>query len=208
MDNTVRHTIAIALILVILAGCQTRTATNTPRTAIEQMLLSGAVDAALDKLQIPGIDGRKVYLDFTNLKAYDVEYIRVATRARFSQLGASLVDAADGADYIVEVASGALGLEYKSSVVGIPPLPMPNSPIATPALPFYSSREQTGIVKLLFFIRAGDEYLATCQAFAKCDRDENHVFGIRYQSNDDVRTRWEQADASLAEHAPAVAAKE
>lgn len=172
------------------------------------MLLSGAVDAALEKLQMTILDGRTVYMDFTNLKAYDVEYIKVATRGRFAQLGAILVDDPATADYVVEMASGALGIEYKSSVVGIPSLPMPNSPIATPAVPFYSGREQTGIVKLLFFIRAGGDYVAVYQSFAKCDRAENQVLGIRLRSTDDIRTRWEQADAALQSDASAMAASE
>jgi len=201
----VKHTIAAALIVACLAGCQQRVATNTPRSAIEQMLLSGAVDAALEKFRMPGIEGRKVYPDFTNLKAYDVEYIKVAVRARFCQLGGILVDSAAESDYIVEVASGALGIEYKSSVVGVPALPVPNSPIATPELPFYSGREQTGIVKLLFFVRRGGEFVSLRQTFAKCDRDENRVFGIRFQAADDVRTRWERADAALEQDTPAVA---
>ncbi|KKK88137.1 hypothetical protein LCGC14_2746190, partial [marine sediment metagenome] len=106
------------------AGCSSRLVTNTPRSALEQLLLSEAVDRALAKLQLPEISGKKVHADFTNLKAYDQEYIKVATRARLAQLGGILVDKADQADLVAEVSSGALGLEYKNSGVGIPALPV------------------------------------------------------------------------------------
>ena len=87
-----------------LAGCSSRQFTSTPRSAVEQMLLSGAVDRALEKFDLPVLKGRRVRLDFTNLKAYDVEYIKTATRARLAKIGAVLVEADDQAQYVVEVA--------------------------------------------------------------------------------------------------------
>jgi len=50
-------------------GCASRHVTNTPRSAIEQLLLSGAVDRALEKFSLPELSGKKLFVDFTNLKA-------------------------------------------------------------------------------------------------------------------------------------------
>ncbi len=47
------------LILIHLAGCATRTVSNSPRTAIEQMLLSTAIDTALEKFELPQAKGKK-----------------------------------------------------------------------------------------------------------------------------------------------------
>ena len=142
-----KRTSLLAIVLLSSLGCSSRLVTNTPRSAIEQLLLSGAVDKALLKVEDPDFTGKTAFLDFTNLKAYDQEYIKVATRARIAKLGATLVADADKADYVVEVASGGLGIEFKKGVVGIPALPVPNSSFPTPEAPAYRTSEQTGIVK-------------------------------------------------------------
>ena len=177
-----------------MAGCSSRHVTNTPRSAIEQMLLSAAVDKALAELDLPQVDGKHVLLDFTNLKAYDAEYIKVATRARFAELGAILTDKPDQADLIAEVASGALGIEFKKAVVGLPALPVPNSPLPLPEMAAYRSAEQTGIIKLLIFLHANGRFLAADHYYAKADRDESFLLWWRHQRNDDVREGWERAE--------------
>ena len=106
-------------------------------TAVEQLLLSSAVDLAMAKFFMPELADKKVYVDFTNLKCYDVEYVKVAVRARIAQQGATLVGASDQADCVAEVASGALATEHKTGVVGIPHLPMPQSDVPLPEVPFF-----------------------------------------------------------------------
>ncbi len=178
-------------------GCASRHVTNTPRSAIEQLLLSGAVDRALEKFSLPELSGKKLFVDFTNLKAYDAEYIKVATRARMAELGAVLVDKAEQADLVAEVCSGGLGIEYKNSVVGMPALPVPNSPLPLPAVPLHRKTEQTGIVKLLIFVHAKGRFVAASHYYAKADRDESFILWWRFQSTDDVREGWERADLKL-----------
>jgi hypothetical protein len=116
-----------------------------------------------------------------------------------AQLGATLVPAPDQADLVAEVASGALGLEYKSGVVGLPAIPVPNSSVPFPEMPFYRTTEQTGIVKLLIFVHAQGKFVAANQYHAKADRDESFLMWYRYQRRDDVREGWERADLNLEE---------
>jgi len=190
----------IALVMwmgFLAAGCGARAVSNTPRTAIEQLLLSGAVDRALEKFELPELAGRKVYLDFDNLKAYDVEYIKVAARARFAELGATLAAKPDDADCIAEFASGGLGIEYKTSMVGLPAIPIPQAPIPMPELTASRSVEQTGILKLLIFVHAKGKFIAANHYYAKCDRDEGFILWWRYQRQDDIREGWEKADFRL-----------
>ena len=176
------------------AGCASRLVTNTSRSAIEQMLLSRAVDKALAKLELPELAGKRVNVDFANLKAYDQEYIKVATRARIAELGATLVAAPADAEFTVEVASGALGIEFKDSVIGLPPLPVPNSPIPLPEAALYRTIEQTGIFKLLIFVHQNGRFVAANHYYAKADRDESFILWWRYQRRDEIREGWEQAE--------------
>jgi len=185
-----------AATLVLLCGCTTRRYTNTPRTALEQLLLSGAVDRALAKFDVPELHGRKVFVDLANVLSVDAEYVKTATRARFAQIGAILVGSADDADYVAEVACGALGTEFKKHTLGIPKIPMPGSPTSFPELPIYQGVEQTGLMKLLIFVHAKGRFVASGHYYAKADRDESFLLFFRIQWQDDVRTGWERADAA------------
>ncbi|MHC4260854.1 MAG: DUF6655 family protein [Planctomycetota bacterium] len=186
-----------ASLLVLLGGCATRSMSNTPRTAIEQLLLSAAVDAAVQKFVLREVAGKKVHIDFANLSAYDAEYIKVAVRARFAELGATLLDKPDEAEYVAEVASGGLGNEYKSFLIGIPSLPVPGSPVPLPEVALYKKVEQTGIMKLLIFVHANGNFVALDQYYARADRDESFLFWFRSVRKDDIREGWERADLKL-----------
>ena len=192
-----KHIIWTSLVLLYSTGCVTRSFTNTDRTALEQLLLSGAVDNALEELYIPHMDGKKTYIDFTNLNSYDAEYVKVAVRVRFVEIGAHLVECAEQADYVVEIASGALGTEYKSSILGIPSIPIPGSPVALPEMALAQSVEQTGIAKLLVLVRSSDKLITTGHYYGKVDRDEIFLLCFRWQPKDDIRNRWEDANQKI-----------
>ncbi|MBA7697548.1 hypothetical protein ES703_106215 [subsurface metagenome] len=192
-----KYIIWTSLLVTFTAGCGSRTFTNTERAAIEQLLLSGAVDNALEKLDIPQVAGKKTYLDFTNLKSYDIEYVKAAVRARFAEIGAHLAEDAKQADYVVEISSGALGTEYKSTLLGIPAIPVPGSPTPLPELALARGIEQTGIAKLLVFVHSNGKVVSTGHYYGKVERDESFILWFRFQPKDDIRTRWEAADEKL-----------
>ncbi len=192
-----KYIIWTSLLVTFTAGCGTRTFTNTDRAAVEQLLLSGAVDNALEKLDIPQLAGKKTYLDFTNLKSYDLEYVKAAVRARFAEIGAHLVENAEQADYVAEISSGALGTEYKSSILGIPAIPVPGSPTPLPELALARSIEQTGIAKLLVLVHSNGKAVSTGHYYGKVERDESFILWFRFQPKDDIRTRWEAADEKV-----------
>jgi len=192
-----RRLIPAVLILIHLTSCATRTVSTTPRTAIEQMLLSTAVDAALEKFELPHVTGRKVYVDLTNLTGYDAQYMKVAVRARFAEIGATLTDTPDQAEFIAEIASGCLGTEYKSFIIGIPSIPIPGSPAPMPEISLFRKVEQTGIMKFLIFVHAEGRFVALDQYHARADRDESFLLWHRSQQKDDIRESWEKADAKI-----------
>lgn len=192
-----KHIICTSLVLLYSAGCGTRAFTNTERAAIEQLLLSGAVDNALEKLDIPEVAGKKTYINFANLKSYDVEYVRAAVRARFAEVGANLTNDPNEAKFVAEVSSGALGTEYQSSVLGIPSIPIPNSSAYLPELAIARGVEQTGIAKLLILVHSTGKIVSTGHYYGKVERDESFILWFRFQTKDDVRDRWEDADQKI-----------
>jgi len=118
-------------------------------------------------------------------------------RARFAEIGAHLVENAEQADYVAEISSGALGTEYKSSILGIPAIPVPGSPTPLPELALARSIEQTGIVKLLVFVHSNGKAVSTGHYYGKVERDESFILWFRFQPKDDIRTRWEAADEKV-----------
>jgi hypothetical protein len=192
-----KYLVAFGFLSVLVIGCASRKFSNTERTAVEQLLLSTAVDNAVGKFHIPQLAGKKTYLDFSNLNCYDAEYVKTAVRARFTEIGTSLVEEQNQADYIAEISSGALGTEYKSSLLGIPPLPVPGSPIPSPQLALASNVEQTGIVKLLVFVHSNGKTVTKEHYYGKAERIERFFLWWRSQPTDDIRKAWEKADEKL-----------
>ena len=137
-----KYVILLFLFLAFWAGCTTRTVSTTPRTAIEQLLLSTAVDTAFSKISLPKLADAKVYLDFSNLQSYDSEYVKSVFKSHVASSGATVVEKPDEADYIIQVSCGALGNEYKDTLFGIPALPIPGSPMTTPELALWKYVEQ------------------------------------------------------------------
>jgi len=192
-----KQAIIISILLFALEGCTTRSVSNTQRTAIEQLLLSGAVDNALSKVQLPQLDGAKIYLDFSNLQGYDIEYIKSAVKAQMAENGSIIVEKAEEADYMVGVSCGAFGNEYKESLLGIPALPVPGSPVPLPELSLLKGVEQDGIIKLLIAVYADGEVVSANHYYGKAERDEIFFLWMRSQPKDDVRKGWEAADEKL-----------
>jgi len=195
----VKYIIWTSLLVTFTAGCGTRTFTNTQRAAIEQLLLSGAVDNALEKLDIPQVAGKKDLLRLYQSKELRHRIRQGGSASAFCQaeIGAHLTEDAEQADYVAEISSGALGTEYKSSLLGIPSIPVPNSPTGLPELALARGIEQTGIAKLLVLVHSNGKVVGTGHYYGKVERDENFVLLFRWQSKDDIRTRWEAADEKL-----------
>jgi hypothetical protein len=89
------------------------------------------------------------------------------------------------------------GTEYKSSILGIPSIPIPNSPTPFPELALARGVEQTGIAKLLVLVHSNGKVVSTGHYYGKVERDESFILWFRFQPKDDIRKRWEAADEKL-----------
>lgn len=125
--------------------------THPPRTSIEQLLLSTAVDNALKGVELSEVEGEAVYVDARTLEAYDVEYVLGSIRALLSENGALLQDDRESADIIVEARSGGLGMDVSGSLVGIPAIPLivPGAGgIEFPEIALFSTNKQDSVSKI------------------------------------------------------------
>lgn len=144
---------AAGLLLPLVQGCSSVRETTPDRTATEQILLSRAVDRAVERLEISLPPGTTVYLDPSRFEAYDRGYAVGAIRDRFLASGARMVDARSKADVVVEIRSGALSTDENEALVGIPsfsiPIPLAGD-LDTPELALLKQKSRRGIAKIAF----------------------------------------------------------
>ena len=183
--------------LAFWAGCTTRAVSNAPRTAIEQLLLSTAVDSAFDKISLPELANAKAYLDFSSLKSYDSEYVESAFKAYVASTGAVVVEKPEQANCIIQISCGALGNEYKNTLLGIPALPVPGSPATLPELALWKRVEQDGIAKFLVIVYSGGRAISKKHYYGKAERDESFFLWMRSQPKDDIRKAWEKSEENI-----------
>lgn len=153
---TIRFT-TIALLLVIASGCGTTRMSDTARTGTEQLLVSNAIDRAINNMDFSGLADREVYLDAQYLRgAVDEGYIISSLRQHLLANGCILKANREDAIFVVEARSGGVGTNRHDVLVGIPSFTVPYSGVAgmpsqVPEIPFAKSTHQKGVAKLAVF---------------------------------------------------------
>ena len=147
--------LAIAL-FVFTAGCGTARTTDSTRTATEQLLISDAVDRALEKMSFQQLSGYSVFLDTQRVEGVaDKDYVIGAVREKLAAEGAALRAERSEADVIVELFVGALGTNRYEWFMGIPQVTLPPGALPTipflPELPVVKEIKQQGVAKIEAF---------------------------------------------------------
>lgn len=176
-----RVTAVSFLLLLGLAGCSTTRESEPARTATEQLLISTAVDRALDRMNLRIPEGTKIWVDAANFEGYDQKYAVGAIRDRLMREGGRLVADRGQADAVVEIRAGALSTDSDSLLIGIPSMDLP-VPLAgqakTPELALVKKNHDEGVAKI--GITAYDAKTGVPESFTL----EEPLYGF---SN---RTRW------------------
>lgn len=171
-----------ACLLLAAAGCTTLQTSDTARTAMEQLLISNAVDQSLDNIAFETLAGQKIFLDATHLDCVDKGYVLGSVRHRALAAGAVLADKAENADLIVEIRSGGVGTNHEDSFVGIPGITMPAPiPIALPDIKFFARETQTATAKIgLVAYDAKSKQAVGIGGLTLASADDNNwsIFGI------------------------------
>lgn len=137
----------LTCLTLFCTGCSTPTTSNTARTAVEQLLISNAVDQSLNKVDFRPFQGHAVHLSDAYIDAVDKPYVVGSVRHRLLTAGAKLVDKPEEAEIVVEVRSGGVGTNTSKTFVGIPEIALPGM-LTIPELKFAERSAQTGLAKL------------------------------------------------------------
>ena len=140
--------------------------TTTKRTGTEQLLISDAVDKAVDKIDFSALNGVKVYLDSRYISSLrtnlfiDSNYVTSSLRQQLTAAGALVQDDREQAKLIVEPRVGALGADGNDVTYGVPQSGALSSAVSVvsgstiPVIPEISlgrTDAQSGVAKLVVF---------------------------------------------------------
>lgn len=148
----------LSLAAIQLAGCGTTRSTDTGRTATEQLLISDAVDRAVQTVDFTALRGQTVYLDDSRLDSVvDQDYLVSTLRQHLLASGCSLRDKKEDAEFVVEARAGAIGTDRNDLLFGVPSMNVPQilpgqpTPAAIPEIPIAKRRDQRGVAKIAVF---------------------------------------------------------
>lgn len=131
---------------VFLNSCipsHTRYVTQTSRSGAEQLLVSKAVDDAVNQAKLD-IEDKKIFIDISSLVKDEEPYIVKALTHRFLDLGALITDDKKNADFIASALVKCAGTDGSEFGFGIPSLPIPLFNISTPEVNMLSGNIQSG----------------------------------------------------------------
>jgi hypothetical protein len=143
--------LVLLLALVVLASCSSQRESQPARTASEELLISGAVDHALDRLNVNIPKGTRIWVNADNFDGYDQKYAVSAIRDHLLRQGALLVTDKAQADTIVEIRSGALSTDENDMLIGIPSMALPVPFVgatSTPELSLLKRSNDKGVAKI------------------------------------------------------------
>jgi hypothetical protein len=160
----------LLFVLSIFTGaCSlTREPSRTPRTVVEQLLLTHATERSLAELSVPLPEGANVLVEVTGLTrlasyigqadntnqtvlsqagqlygpSTDLAYVKEVVAGRLGELGFRIRDKEDQADYIVKTIVQSLGTEQGENFFGMPPVQSVLLPFSLPELTLYKLQHQ------------------------------------------------------------------
>jgi hypothetical protein len=161
-DNRLQSLAQTALLgvaaLAALVGCGTTRSSDSLRTATEQLLISDAIDRAVQTIDFQPLARQSVYVDDTHIKdVVDHDYLVSTLRQHLLACGCTLKNNRDQAEFIVEVRAGAVGTDRNDLLFGIPAtnvpqlVPLQGVPTAIPEVPLAKRSDQRGVAKLAMF---------------------------------------------------------
>jgi hypothetical protein len=185
----------LALAAALAGGCTTVKTTGTARSGTEQLLLTGAWDCALAKVDFRPLAGRKVFLDPQYVSVADKDWVLSSTRRRMAEQGVLLENSKDRAQLIVEPSLGAYGTDERSCTTGLPQtgtlLPGLVSPVgllagtassgSTSAMTLTQYGEQHAVVKAALFAydaKSGHLVWESGPLLAAQGVRDRYVFGV------------------------------
>lgn len=142
-----------AAVCFMVSGCADPRITNTGRNAVEQYLLTNAVDRTVSQMDFRMLSGEKIRIDYSNLTPQtEKNYLQAILEARVAAAGAIIALKAEEAKYVLRPVCAALATEDSKIMFGTPQLPVPipdmSLSLVIPELPLFKRINRYGHCKL------------------------------------------------------------
>ena len=142
-----------AAAVMMLSGCADPRITNTGRNAIEQLILTTAVDRSAAKLDLRMLAKDKVRFDYSLLVTQvDKNYVQAAVEASAAAAGAIIALKPEEAAYVLRPVCAVLATEDNKILFGTPQLPIPipdvSLSVVIPELPLFKRVRRIGVCKI------------------------------------------------------------
>ncbi|HVT29568.1 MAG TPA: DUF6655 family protein [Lacipirellulaceae bacterium] len=147
-----------AAVALSLPGCGTTRSSDTARTATEQLLISDAIDRAVQTMDVRALAGQTVFLDDSKLaESVDKNYLISTLRQYLLDNGCKIREKREDAEFVVEARSGAIGTDSNDLLFGLPSINVPQIPLVQPVpavipeIPIAKRKDQRGVAKIAIF---------------------------------------------------------
>ncbi|MHB1038429.1 MAG: DUF6655 family protein [Pirellulales bacterium] len=141
-----------------LVGCGTTKWSDTSRTATEQLLISDAIDQAVNRIDFRNLADKPVYLETKYLQnVTDQGYLVSSLRQHMLASGCVLKEKAEDASLIVEARAGAVGTNRADLLFGVPAfnvpaaVPVAGVPSSIPEIALVKKTQQQAVAKIAVF---------------------------------------------------------
>jgi len=124
--------LAAVVLAFVATGCIDPRITNTGRSAVEQNLISQAVERAVDNMSFSAYAGKNAVLDLAKLAPQcDKDYVTAVIETHLALSGVKVVEKADDAQIKIRFVCGVLATDNTTLNIGTPaiPVPLPNTNI-------------------------------------------------------------------------------
>ena len=141
----------------VFSGCTSPRITETGRSAVEQMLLSGVVDLGIGRADFTEFAGKKAFVEYDYLAPQvDKPYVQGIFEMHLAKNGLIVTRDAKQADLIVQILCGVLATDSNTILIGTPtlPIPLPDTSIsvAIPEIPLFKRLTRSGYGRFSFNI--------------------------------------------------------
>ena len=150
---------AAACLMVTLAvsGCASPRITETGRTAVEQFLLSTAVERGIGSTDFSAYNGKKIFIEYDYLSPQvDKPYVQGIFEMHLAKNGIIVTRDAKNAELLVQILCGVLATDTNKFTIGTPtlPIPLPDTTlsIAIPEIPLFQKLTRTAYGRFSFNI--------------------------------------------------------
>lgn len=155
--NRIIFCMAGVLAITFICGCSTPRISETGRTAVEQFLLSTAIERGISSVDFSEYAGKKAFLEYEYLAPQvDKPYVQGVFELQLAKNGVIVSRDAKDSEITIQIICGVLATDTNKFTIGTPalPIPMPETSIsfAIPEISFFQKLTRTGYGRFSFNI--------------------------------------------------------